>query len=196
MLEIRETSLQEMLDKGECLVRFPDGREETVKLTFDFIEANYEQIEFPLINEKEEEVYKANLYRRLKLTDNDEYRLARARSALTHEDCGVRECGKDGIVEINELCESHNGVCKLINDIDKLSLDTRELSKSGVKVLDLGACDDLLNLQLFIDQSNKPDTVLILPSASNGYEKFFYWKLCSKGFIGDKGFAKQDDYWS
>ena len=37
VLEIRETSLQEMLDKGECLVCFPDGREETVKLTFAFM---------------------------------------------------------------------------------------------------------------------------------------------------------------
>jgi hypothetical protein len=172
VLEIRETSLQEMLDKGECLVHFPDGREETVKLTFDFVKANYEQIEFPLINEKEEEVYKANLYRRLKLTDNEDYRLAVARNTLTHEDCGVRECSRDGIVEINELCESYNGVCKLLNDIDKLSLDTRELSKSRVKVLDLGACDDLLNLQILTDQSNKHDTVIILPSASNGYEKF------------------------
>lgn len=181
MLEIRETSLQEMLDKGECLVRFSDGREEMVKLTFDFIEANYEQIEFPLINEKEEEVYKANLYRRLKLTDNDEYRLARARSALTHEGCGVRECSKDGIVEINELCESHNGVCKLLNDIDKLSLDTIGLSKSGVKVLDLGACDDLLNLQILTDQSNKHDNVIILPSASNGYEKFLIVNCAVKG---------------
>lgn len=181
MLEIRETSLQEMLDKGECLVRFSDGREEMVKLTFDFIEANYEQIEFPLINEKEEEVYKANLYRRLKLTDNDEYRLARARSALTHEDCGVRECSRDGIVEINELCESHNGVCKLLNDIDKLSLDTIGLSKSGVKVLDLGACDDLLNLQILTDQSNKHDNVIILPSASNGYEKFLIVNCAVKG---------------
>lgn len=98
-IEILETSLDEMLNKGECAVCFPDGREEMVKLTFDFIEANYEQIEFPLINEKEEEeAYKANLYRRLKLTDNDEYRLARARSALTNEDCGVRECSRDGIV--------------------------------------------------------------------------------------------------
>lgn len=181
MLEIRETSLQEMLDKGECLVRFPDGREETVKLTFDFVKENYEQIEFPLINEKEEEVYKANLYRRLKLTDNEEYRLARARSALTHEDCGVRECSRDGIVEINELCESHTGVCKLLNDIDKLSLDTIGLSKSGVKVLDLGACDDLLNLQILTDQSNKHDNVIILPSASNGYEKFLIVNCAVKG---------------
>ena len=109
-----------------------------VKLTFDFIKANYEQIEFPLINEKEEEAYKANLYRRLKLTDNEEYRLARARSALTHEDCGVRECSKDGLVEINELCESHNGVCKPINDIDMLSLSEKDFQNSGVKILDLG----------------------------------------------------------
>ena len=103
-IEILETSLDEMLNKGGCAVCFPDGREETVKLTFDFVKENYEQIEFPLINEKEEEVYKANLYRRLKLTDNEEYRLARARSALTHEDCGVSECSKDGLVEITELC--------------------------------------------------------------------------------------------
>ena len=179
-IEILETSLDEMLNKGECAVCFPDGREETVKLTFAFVQENYERIVFPNINEKQQEVYKKCLYRRLKLTDNEEYRLAVARNALTHEDCGVREC-KDGLVEINELCESHNRVCKLINDIDKLSLDTRELSKSGVKVLDLGACDDLLNLQLFIDQSNKPDTVLILPSASNGYEKFFIGNCAVKG---------------
>lgn len=123
MLEIRETSLQETLDKGECLVRFPDGREEMVKLTFDFVKENYEQIEFPLINEKEEEVYKANLYRRLKLTDNEEYRLARARSALTHEDCGVRECSKDGLVEINELCDR---VGKALRNVAGLRIGSSE----------------------------------------------------------------------
>lgn len=180
-IEILETSLDDMLNKGECLVCFPDGREETVKLIFAFMQENYEHIVFPQINEKQQEVYKKCLYRRLKLTDNEEYRLAVARNALTHEDCGVRECSKDGLVEITELCESHNGVCKLINDIDKLSLDTRELSKSGVKVLDLGACDDLLNLQLFIDQSNKHDTVVILPSASNGYEKFYIGNCAVNG---------------
>lgn len=180
MLEIRETSLQEMLDKGECLVRFPDGREEMVKLTFDFVKANYEQIEFPLINEKEEEVYKANLYRRLKLTDNDEYRLARARSALTHEDCGVRECSRDGIVEINELSESHNGVCKPINDIDMLSLNEKDFQNSGVKVLDLGACKDLLGLRV-VAENIKSDTVVILPSDSNGYEQLLLVDCILKG---------------
>lgn len=136
-LEILETSLDEMLSRGECLVCFPDGREETVKLTFAFMQENYERIVFPQFTEKKQEVYKKCLYRRLKLTDNDEYRLAVARNALKHEDCGVREC-KDGVVKLSGLSESHNGVCKPINDIDMLSLSEKDFQNSGVKILDLG----------------------------------------------------------
>lgn len=179
MIEILETSLDEMLNKGECLVCFPDGREETVKLTFAFVQENYERIVFPQINEKQQEVYKKCLYRRLKLTDNDEYRLAVARNALTHEDCGVREC-KDGIVKLSGLSESHNGVCKPINDIDKLSLNEKDFQNSGVKVLDLGACKDLLGLRV-VAENIKSDTVVILPSDSNGYEQLLLVDCIVKG---------------
>ena len=40
-IEILETSLDDMFNKGECLVCFQDGREETVKLTFAFVQENY-----------------------------------------------------------------------------------------------------------------------------------------------------------
>ena len=179
MLEIRETSLQEMLDKGECLVRFPDGREEMVKLTFDFIEANYERIVFPQINEKQQEVYKKCLYRRLKLTDNEDYRQAVARNALTHEDCGVREY-KDGLVKLSGLSESHNGVCKPINDIDMLFLSEKDFQNSGVNVLDLGACKDLLGLRV-VAENLKYDPVVILPSDLAGYEQLLLVDCVVKG---------------
>lgn len=180
MLEIRETSLQEMLSRGECLVCFPDGREETVKLTFAFMQENYERIVFPQFTEKKQEVYKKCLYRRLKLTDNDEYRLAVARNALTHEDCGVREC-KDGVVKLSGLSESHNGVCKPINDIDMLSLSEKDFQNSGVKILDLGECKDLLGLRVVAENLNKYDTVVILPSASAGYEQLWLDNCTVKG---------------
>lgn len=179
MIEILETSLDEMLNKGECAVCFPDGREETVKLTFAFVQENYERIVFPQINEKQQEVYKKCLYRRLKLTDNEEYRLAVARNALTHEDCGVREC-KDGIVKLSGLSESHNGVCKPLNDIDKLFLSEKDFQNSGVKVLDLGACKDLLGLRV-VAENRKSDTVVILPSDSNGYEQLMLVDCIVKG---------------
>ena len=51
----------------------------------------------------------------------------------------------------------------------------------ALRFLDLGACDDLLNLQILTDQSNKHDNVIILPSASNGYEKFFIGNCAVKG---------------
>jgi hypothetical protein len=178
-IEILETSLDEMLNKGECAVCFPDGREETVKLTFAFVQENYERIVFPNINEKQQEVYKKCLYRRLKLTDNEDYRLAVARNALTHEDCGVREY-KDGIVKLSGLSESHNGVCKPINDIDKLSLNEKDFQNSGVKVLDLGACKDLLGLRV-VAENIKSDTVVILPSDSNGYEQLLLVDCLVKG---------------
>lgn len=178
-IEILETSLDDMLSKGECLVCFQDGREETVKLTFAFVQENYERIVFPNINEKRQEVYKKCLYRRLKLTDNEEYRLAVARNALTHEDCGVREC-KDGIVKLSGLSESHNGVCKPINDIDKLFLSEKDFQNSGVKVLDLSACKDLLGLRV-VAENRKSDTVVILPSDSNGYEKLLLVDCIVKG---------------
>ena len=178
-IEILETSLDEMLNNGECAVCFPDGREETVKLTFAFMQENYERIVFPNINEKQQEVYKKCLYRRLKLTDNEEYRLSVARNALTHEDCGVREC-KDGIVKLSGLSESHNGVCKPINDIDKLSLNEKDFKNSGVKVLDLGACKDLLGLRV-VAENIKSDTVVILPSDSNGYEQLMLIDCIVKG---------------
>lgn len=178
-IEILETSLDEMLNNGECIVCFPDGREETVKLTFGFVKTNYERIVFPHINEKQQEVYKKRLYRRLKLTNNEEYRLAVARNALTHEDCGVREC-KDGIVKLSGLSESHNGVCKPINDIDKLSLNEKDFQNSGVKVLDLSACKDLLGLQV-VAENLKQGTVVMLPSDSNGYEKLLLVDCIVKG---------------
>lgn len=178
-IEILETSLDEMLNKGECAVCFPDGREETVKLTFAFVQENYERIVFPNINEKQQEVYKKCLYRRFKLTDNEEYRLAVARNALTHEDCGVREY-KDGLVKLSGLCESHNGVCKPLNDIDKLSLNEKEFQNSGVKVLDLSACKDLLGLQV-VAENLKSDTVVILPSNSTCYEQLMLIDCIVKG---------------
>lgn len=178
-IEILETSLDEMLNNGECAVCFSDGREETVKLTFAFVQENYERIVFPNINEKQQEGYKKCLYRRLKLTDNDEYRLAVARNALTHEDCGVREC-KDGIVKLSGLSESHNGVCKPINDIDMLSLNEKDFQNSGVKVLDLGACKDLLGLRV-VAENLKSDPVVILPSDSNGYEQLLLIDCIVKG---------------
>lgn len=178
-IEILETSLDEMLNRGECVVCFSDGREETVKLTFDFVKANYERIVFPQINEKQQEVYKKCLYRRLKLTDNEDYRLAVARNALTHEDCGVRE-HKDGIVKLSGLSESHNGVCKPINDIDTLFLSEKDFQNSGVKVLDLGACKDLLGLRV-VAEKLKSDTVVILPSASTGYEQLLLSDCTIKG---------------
>lgn len=178
-IEILETSLDEMLNKGECAVCFPDGREETVKLTFAFVQENYERIVFPNINEKQQEVYKKCLYRRLKLTDNEDYRLEVARNALTHEDCGVREY-KDGIVKLSGLSESHNGVCKPINDIDKLSLNEKDFQNSGVKVLDLWACKDLLGLRV-VAENIKSDTVVILPSDSNGYEQLLLVDCIVKG---------------
>ena len=178
-IEILETGLDEMLNKGECLVCFPDGREETVKLTFAFVQENYERIVFPHINEKQQEVYKKCLYRRLKLTDNEEYRLAVARNALTHEDCGVREC-KDGIVKLSGLSESHNGVCKPINDSDKLFLSEKDFQNSGVKVLDLSACKDLLGLRV-VAGNHKPDTVVILPSDLAGYEQLLLSDCTIKG---------------
>ena len=178
-IEILETSLDDMFNKGECLVCFQDGREETVKLTFAFVQENYERIIFPNINEKQQEVYKKCLYRRFKLTDNDEYRLAVARNALTHEDCGVREC-KDGIVKLSGLSESHNGVCKPLNDIDKLFLSEKDFQNSGVKVLDLSACKDLLGLRV-VAENLKSDTVVILPSDSNGYEHLMIVDCIVKG---------------
>ena len=178
-IEILETSLDEMLNRGEGIVCFSDGREETVKLTFDFVTANYERIVFPQINEKQQEVYKKCLYRRLKLTDNEDYRLAVARNALTHEDCGVREC-KDGIVKLSGLSESHNGVCKPINDIDKLFLSETDYQNSGVKVLDLSACKDLLGLRV-VAENLKSDTVVIIPSDSNGYEQLLLVDCKIKG---------------
>ena len=178
-IEILETSLDEMLNKGECAVCFPDGREETVKLTFAFVQENYERIIFPQINQKQQEVYKECLYRRLKLTDNEEYRLAVARNALTHEDCGVREC-KDGIVKLSGLSESHNGVCKPINDIDKLFLSEKDFQNSGVKVLDLSACKDLLGLRV-VAENRKSDNVVIIPSDSNGYEQLMLVDCIVKG---------------
>lgn len=178
-IEILETSLDEMLNKGECAVCFPDGREETVKLTFAFVQENYERIVFPNINEKQQEFYKKCLYRRLKLTDNEEYRLAVARNALTHEDCGVREY-KDGIVKLSGLSESHNGVCKPINDIDKLSLNEKDFKNSGVKVLDLSACKDLLGLRV-VAENRKSDNVVIIPSDSNGYEQLLLVDCIVKG---------------
>ena len=178
-LEILETSLDAMLSKGECVVCFPDGREETVKLTFDFVKANYERIVFPQINQKQQEVYKKCLYRRLKLTDNEDYRLAVARNALTHEDCGVREC-KDGIVRLSGLSESHNGVCEPINDIDMLSLNEKDFQNSGVNVLDLGACKDLLGLRV-VAENLKSDPVVILPSDLAGYEQLLLVDCIVKG---------------
>lgn len=178
-IEILETSLDEMLSKGECIVCFSDGREEPVKLTFAFVQENYERIIFPNINQKQQEVYKKCLYRRLKLRDNEEYRLSVARNALTHEDCGVREC-KDGIVKLSGLSESHNGVCKPINDIDKLSLDEKDFKNSGVKVLDLSACKDLLGLRV-VAENRKSDNVVILPSDSNGYEQLLLVDCIVKG---------------
>lgn len=178
-IEILETSLDDMFNKGECLVCFQDGREETVKLTFAFVQENYERIIFPNINEKQQEVYKKCLYRRFKLTDNEDYRLAVARNALTHEDCGVREC-KDGIVKLSGLSESHNGVCKPLNDIDKLSLNEKDFQNSGVKVLDFGACKDLLGLRV-VAENIKSDTVVILPSDSNGYEQLLLVDCIVKG---------------
>lgn len=178
-IEILETSLDDMFNKGECLVCFQDGREETVKLTFAFVQENYERIVFPHINEKQQEVYKECLYHRLKLTDNEDYRLAVARNALTHEDCGVREY-KDGIVRLSGLSERHNGVCKPINDIDTLFLSEKDFQNSGVKVLDLGACKDLLGLRV-VAENIKSDTVVILPSDSNGYEKLLLVDCIVKG---------------
>lgn len=178
-IEILETSLDEMLNKGECEVCFPDGREETVKLTFAFVQENYEHIIFQNINEKQQEVYKKCLYRRLKLTDNEDYRLAVARNALTHEDCGVREY-KDGLVKLSGLSESHNGVCKPINDIDMLSLNEKDFQNSGVKVLDLSVCKDLLGLRV-VAENLKSDTVVILPSDLAGYEQLLLSDCTIKG---------------
>lgn len=153
-IEILETSLDEMLNKGECAVCFPDGREETVKLTFAFVQENYERIVFPQINEKQQEVYKKCLYRRLKLTDNDEYRLAVARNALTHEDCGVREC-KDGIVKLSGLSESHNGVCRVNSQVDIVEISVASAISNGVAVLDLSSCEKLSKVSLSGDFSEK-----------------------------------------
>lgn len=178
-IEILETSLDEMLNRGECIVCFSDGREETVKLTFAFVQENYERIVFPNINEKQQEGYKKCLYRRLRLTDNDEYRLAVARNAFTHEDCGVREY-KDGIVRLSGLSESHNGVCKPINDIDMLFLSEKDFQNSGVKVLDLGACKDLLGLQV-VAENLKSDPVVIIPSDLAGYEQLLLVDCVVKG---------------
>ena len=153
-IEILETSLDEMLNRGECIVCFSDGREETVKLTFDFVTANYERIVFPQINEKQQEVYKKCLYRRLKLTDNEDYRLAVARNALTHEDCGVREC-KDGIVKLSGLSESHNGVCRVNSQVDIVEISVASAISNGVAVLDLSSCEKLSKVSLSGDFSEK-----------------------------------------
>ena len=194
-IKLNGSNLREILDNGECTVCYADGREETVKLTFDFVSENYDKIKFlhcngrfsQFIEELDEElqrVYLERLYRRLRLTDNDEYRTVCARNILTHEDCGIRELSNNGIVTVEELRVSTNGVCKLINDIDTLSITPYGFTKSGVKVLDLSACNDLLGLSFHNDRDNKEDIVLILPSSSKGYE-YFQLSNCSVKGLSD-----------
>ena len=131
--------------------------------SYEWLKREYENVVFCSETDYYADACKRLIFRHLRLVDDKEYQLEEARSKLTGSDCAVKEVVNDG-VNVFVFNPTNNGVCKLLNDIDRLYISDSYLL-NGVKVIDASGCKDLRWIKL----EGSGDCTFIAPSVTNGF---------------------------
>ena len=152
--------------EGKAFVGFNgEGEPLCFTLSYEWMQREYENVAFCSETEYYSDVCKRLIFRHLRLVDDKEYQLEVARSKLTGSDCAVKNVLDDG-VNVFEFNPANNGVCKLLNDIDRLNISNFDRF-NGVKVIDASGCKDIRNIEIV----GSGDCTFIAPSVTTGYRK-------------------------
>lgn len=133
--------------------------------SYEWLKREYENVVFCSETDYYADACKRLIFRHLRLVDDKEYQLEVARSKLTGSDCAVKEVMNDG-VNVFVFNPTNNGVCKLLNDIDRLNISNFDRF-NGVKVIDASGCKDIRNIEIV----GSGDCTFIAPSVTTGYRK-------------------------
>ena len=147
-----------------------DGEPLCFMPSYGWMEREYEHIAFVSeVSELESyaEDCKRLIFHHLSLLDDKEYQLEAARSRLTGSDCSIKAVGADG-VSVTEFESENNGVCKLLNDVDRLQIYGYDWLE-GVQIVDASVCKDLRSIGIELVQP--VGLTFIAPSESNGLQK-------------------------
>lgn len=155
--------------EGKAFVGFNgEGEPLCFTLSYEWMQREYENIVFISDTDYGSDVCKRLILRHLRLSVDKEYQLEASRSRLTGSDCAVKEVSHDG-VNVFRFNPANNGVCKLLNDVDCLSVNSvdRLNGLNGVKVIDASSCRDLRQIDIMMSS----DCTFIAPSVSNGFKR-------------------------
>lgn len=133
--------------------------------SYAWLRREYENVSFISDTDYGSDVCKRLILRHLRLVNDKEYQLEAARNKLTGSDCAVKNVLDDG-VNVFEFNPANNGVCKLLNDIDRLNISNFDCF-NGVKVIDASGCKDIRNIEIV----GSGDCTFIAPSVTTGYRK-------------------------
>ena len=133
--------------------------------SYEWLRREYENVSFISDTDYGSDVCKRLILRHLRLVNDKEYQLEAVRNKLTGSDCAVKNVLDDG-VNVFEFNPANNGVCKLLNDIDRLNISNSDRF-NGVKVIDASGCKDLRNIEIV----GSGDCTFIAPSVSNGFKR-------------------------
>lgn len=152
--------------EGKAFVGFNgEGEPLCFTLSYEWLKREYENVSFISDTDYGSDVCKRLVLRYLRLAEDKEYQLEAARNKLTGSDCAIKEVMIDG-VNVLEFSSANNGVCKLLNDIDRLNISNSDRF-NGVKVIDASGCKDIRNIEIV----GSGDCTFIAPSVSNGFKR-------------------------
>ena len=96
-----------------------------------------------------------------KMFGDEEYKKREARNRLTHEDCGLYSVeSTSGLISLSGFSQCYNTVCKLGSFLEDARIIGREVSESGIEVLDMSECRKLRSLAIY-----SVDAKVILPES-------------------------------